>query len=151
MTSLQPWKPPRTAITPKAFSSNVAPDSTDHGPMADTLPQGLEAKSIIELEELLLTVEAENYSAQLRASDDRKALLFLRAPGLTFLASLAPLAVAELSPYLLATVGLVGLILFTLGSLSLRGAKREVAITARQFDRDRIIRAIDRKSDSSKE
>lgn len=148
---IEVWQPPpRPQKKQKRVTlGKAAPDSPSHAPRAETLPRDLESKTVGELEGLLLHAEYDILAAEILAADERRMSSFMKGPGLAFLGATVPLAIADFEPIVLAIVGVLGLILFTLGSLSIRPAKLDAALTARKFDHDRIIRAIGRIADDA--
>lgn len=139
--------PPRPARKNRLETLGKAtPDSPDHRPRAGTLPQDLENRTTSELEKRLLHIEHDILAAEIQAADERRMSQFMTGPGLAFVGATVPLAIADFEQMVLVIVGGLGLVLFTIGSLSIRPAKRDAALTARNFDRDRIVRAIDRQT-----
>lgn len=147
--------------TPKTWSPEANYDSLpwlrkmltkkpegDHVPMEGTLPADLSVLSLTELEKLLLTVEDQMRKAEFTAGFDSNYSTFAKTFGLACIVGLFTLSTAdfETSTTLLGVIGIVGLLLISLGSFFIRPYAKRVSITARDHDRDRILRAIDRTS-----
>lgn len=123
----------------------------DHVPMEGTLPTDLSVLSLAELEKLLLTVEDEMRKAEFKAGDDSNFSTFAKTFGLACIVGLFTLSGVAFATKstLLGVIGLIGLLLFSLGSFIIRPYAKHVSITARNHDRDRILRAIDRTSNGT--
>lgn len=117
----------------------------DHAPMTGTLPSDLSVLSLAELEKLLLTVEDEMRKAEFTAGFDSNYSTFAKTFGLACIVGLFTLSAAdfETSTTLLGVIGIVGLLLISLGSFFIRPYAKRVSITSRTHDRDRVLRAID--------
>lgn len=148
---IEPWDPPRPPkrkMKRETWGKAVA-DSPDHGPRAGALPEDLDGLIGRDLEYLLINVESEILTAKILSSDEDKVSAFLKNPGIALFGAMIPLAIAGASSSLIALTGMAGLVLFTIGSLNIRVSKREAALQARNFDRERILRAIERKDGES--
>lgn len=147
-----------TNETPDTWSPNGIPQRQQqklkklaephHAPMTGTLPADLSVLSLAELERLLLGVEDEMRKAELTAGSESTLSTFAKTFGLACIVGLFTLSGIALATKstLMGIIGIIGLVLFALGSLVLAPYAKRVSITARTHDRDRILRAIDRTS-----